>query len=183
MVIARRMEPATFERLAVYAEYLRAELWDGVLVEKPVMSPRHGDVVVELAFALQSQIERARARVRIDHAKLAILGGNYVIPDLALIPTSALTNPDDADLYHGPVLFVAEVWSPTTGGYDSADNVPGYMARGDAEIWRIHPVERTVTRWVREPDGEYAESVVTGGRIVLAALPEVEIDTAQIVRE
>ncbi len=180
MVIAQRMDPATYERLAVYGEYLRTELWDGVLVEKPTMSQGHGDVMVKLVVALRLQLDRARARVRVNHAKLAILGGSYFIPDLTIPPAEAFTDPRAADLFHVPAFLVVEVWSPSTGSYDIDVKLPAYRARGDAEIWRIHPPGRSIARWVRQPDGGYAESVVTGGRIALAALPEVEIDTAEI---
>src|SRR3712207_8267863 len=50
--------------------------------------------------------------------------------------------------------------------------------RGDLEIWRIHPYERTLTAWRRQPDGSYGEAVHTLGIIHPVALPNVAIDLA-----
>jgi Uma2 family endonuclease len=182
MAIAQRMDPATYERLAVLDEFKRTELWDGVPVEKPTMSQGHGDALVELTLALRLRIDRVRGRVRVNHAKLAIPGGNFFIPDLAILPADAFTDPTAADLFHVPAFLVVEVWSPSTGSYDIDVKLPAYRARGDAEIWRVYPPERSITRWVRRPDGAYLESVVTAGRIALAALPDVEIDVADVFR-
>ncbi len=47
--------------------------------------------------------------------------------------------------------------------------------RGDTEIWLIHPYERTLTAWRRQPDGTYAETVYRGGPVQPATLPDVTI--------
>lgn len=56
------------------------------------------------------------------------------------------------------------------------EKLPEYQRRGDLEIWRIHPSERTLTAWRREPDGSYAESLYRGGTVHPVALPGVSID-------
>ncbi len=71
---------------------------------------------------------------------------------------------------------MAEVWSPSTGDYDVEDRLPEHQRRGDAEIWRLHPYERTVTIWRRLDDGSYSESVVVSGSVQPIALPGVTID-------
>jgi hypothetical protein len=70
---------------------------------------------------------------------------------------------------------VAEVWSSSTGNYDTDTRIPVYMQRGDLEVWRIHPYERTLTAWVRQPDGRYEETLNREGVIALSALPGVTI--------
>lgn len=182
MAIAQRMDPATYERLAAHDEYERTELWDGVPVEKPTMSHGHGDVMVALVIAIDPQLDFGQARLRVNHAKLAVPGGTYYIPDVAILPAAAFGEPTDADLNHAPAMLVAENWSPSTGAYDVNVKLPGYMARGDAEIWRVHPLERIVTRWVRMPDGRYQETTIADGRIELAALPGVGVDVASVFR-
>jgi len=54
--------------------------------------------------------------------------------------------------------------------------VQGYRERGDAEIWFIHPYERTLTAWRRQPDGTYREDLYRGGLISVVSLPGVTID-------
>ena len=79
------------------------------------------------------------------------------------------------EVYDAPLPFVAEVWSPSTGDYDVDAKFPEYRARGDLEIWRIHPYDHVVMAWIRGDDGEYDERTYTGGEVRLAALP-VTID-------
>jgi Uma2 family endonuclease len=57
------------------------------------------------------------------------------------------------EYYEQPLPLVVEVWSPSTGEYDIDSKLPEYQARGDKEIWRLHPYERTVRSWQRQPDG------------------------------
>ena len=75
-----------------------------------------------------------------------------------------------------PLPLVVEVWSPSTGDYDVETKIPVYQQRGDLDIWRLHPYEPSLARWVRQTDGSYAESTHQGGVIELAALPGVTID-------
>jgi Uma2 family endonuclease len=83
--------------------------------------------------------------------------------------------PGTLAIFSDPLPLVVEVWSRSTGGYGLEAKIPVYMQRGDAEIWHIHPHERTVTSWVRQADGTYQATVHRSGTIRLAALPGVEI--------
>ena len=71
--------------------------------------------------------------------------------------------------------LVVEVWSPSTGDYDVEEKLPEYQRRGDLEIWRLHPYDKTLIRWVQQPDGSYADSLLRGGSVQPAALPGVSI--------
>ena len=72
--------------------------------------------------------------------------------------------------------MVVEVWSPSTGTYDVNAKLPEYRRRGDLEVWRVHPFERTLTVWRRQPDGGYVETIYDGGRVQPASMPGVTID-------
>ena len=61
------------------------------------------------------------------------------------------------------------------GEYDVDAKLPVHQQRGDLEIWRIHPYERTLIAWRRQPDGSYEETIHRGGIITLK-LPGVEVD-------
>ena len=69
-----------------------------------------------------------------------------------------------------------EGWSPSTGVYDVTEKIPGYKHRGDREIWRVHPFDRTLTAWRRQPAGVYTESVYRGGLVHAEPLPGARID-------
>jgi len=105
---------------------------------------------------------------------------NYYIPDVFVIPTELvrplLERRDVLEAYDDPLPLVVEVWSPSTGDYDVDSKLPEYQRRGDLEIWRVHPFDRTLIAWRREPDGSYAESHYAGGTVQPVALPNVTID-------
>jgi Uma2 family endonuclease len=79
-----------------------------------------------------------------------------------------------------PLPFVAEVWSVSTGTYDVKAKLPIYQQRGDAEIWLIHPYDRVITAWRRQPDGTYGSSVHDAGMVELIAIPGVVVDIAEL---
>jgi Uma2 family endonuclease len=101
------------------------------------------------------------------------------MPDPMVIPTAYSEEIRDRPvlaIFSDPLPLVVEVWSPTTGDYDVDAKVPVYQQRGDLEIWRIYPYERTLTSWQRQPDGSYQEITHRGGIVTPVALPGVAID-------
>jgi len=89
-------------------------------------------------------------------------------------------DPHAFNAFAEPLPLVVEISFRTTGDYDIAAKRPGYRERGDAEIWRLHPLRHSVTIWRRQPDGSYAESVHTSGVIELFALPGVSINLDEL---
>jgi Uma2 family endonuclease len=176
-----RVSEDTYRRLALESPTNgQLELYQGELREKPEMSVEHGDEMFHLAHLLQSQLDRSEYRLRTDHAKLRRSADTYYVPDIAVIPT-ALERvlrrvPGSLDAYSEPLPLVIEIWSPSTGRYDIDEKIPGYQARGDLEIWRVHPYEGTVTVWRKISDGSYVESVHRGGELRPQSLPGVVID-------
>lgn len=168
----------TYRRLALGNPQL--ELHRGQFREKPWMSAVHGDVIGLLLEQLFGQLDRNEYRVRAQHARLRISSTTYYVPDIAVVPTTAvrvlLESPRSLDAYPEPLPLVAEIWSPSTGDYDIHAKLPGYPQRGDREIWYIHPYERTLTAWHREPDGTYVETVYRDGIVQPASLPDVAVD-------
>jgi Uma2 family endonuclease len=90
-----------------------------------------------------------------------------VIP--AEFVTPLLDLRDVLEAYDDPLPLVVEVWSRSTGDYDVREKLTVYQQRGDLEIWYIHPYERTLTSWVREPDGSYGETIYRDDDIVRPA--------------
>jgi Uma2 family endonuclease len=125
-------------------------------------------------------LDRTEFQVRINAGRVRRTDETYYIPDIIVFPArlaaSLRGRPDVLESYDAPLPFVAEVWSPSTGGYDVDKKLPEYMKRGDLEIWRLHPYERTLTAWRRQPDGTYRETVFHGGLVQPVALPGVTID-------
>ena len=158
----------------------RWELHRGQLREKPGMSAEHNHAMFELGYQLRGQLDPNEYRVRVNAGHVRQGDVTYFIPDVIVIPTALELgqrgHPGSLELYVDPLPLVIEVWSPSTGAYDVDAKLPEYQRRGDLEIWRFHPFDRTLTAWRRRDDGTYAETVHTGGVVRLAALPNVAID-------
>ncbi len=180
MVVAHHISEQEYRELALNDPDHLWELWDGVPREKPLMSMKHDNVSFLLGYMLQSQLDWSTSRVNVNGGKARRSSRNYFIPDVVVIP-AALQIPyeDDPRAFNAfaePLPLVVEVWSRTTGAYDFATKLQAYRARGDAEIWFIHPYERTLTTWRRQPNGSYVEEAFRGGTVAVVSLPGVSID-------
>jgi Uma2 family endonuclease len=158
----------------------RWELVGGRLREKPGMSFEHGRVMMRLAARLYNQLDPNEFEVRTQHARLRRSAATYYVPDVAVISIAIaralIERPGSLDAYADPLPLVVEIWSPSTGDYDIDAKLPDYQRRGDLEIWRIHPYERILTAWRRQPDDSYVETVYRGGIVRPVLLPGVAID-------
>jgi Uma2 family endonuclease len=102
--------------------------------------------------------------VRIAGSRVRYSESNYFIPDVFVTPTSLV------------LPLVVEVWSPSTGRRDLELKLRRHREQGHAEIWFIHPFDRTLTAGRLQPDGTYSETVFKSGIVRLVALPGVTID-------
>ncbi len=184
MAIQTRISNEAYERLALAEPDRQWELRDGHLREKPGMTAAHNELAVTLGYILLSQLDRAAYRVRIDAGRLRRPQATYFIPDVFVVPTAyvipLMDQQDVLEVYDQPLPLVVEVWSRSTGEYDIEEKLAVYQQRGDLEIWRIHPYERTLTAWRRLPDGSYDETIHHDGVVRPTALPGIEIDLAAL---
>jgi Uma2 family endonuclease len=174
------MSEETYREFALGDPQGQWELSRGQLREKPEMSVEHGGIMDSLLAFLYGQLDRNEYRIRTTHARLRRSADTYYVPDIAVIPTpvvqALLEQPGSLDAYPEPLPLVVEIWSPSTGRYDINEKLPDYQARGDLEIWYVHPYERTLTARRRRLDGSYTESVYRGGIVRPESLTGVEID-------
>ncbi len=168
----------TFEELALANP--RLELHHGVVREKPAMAIGHNYAMVELFGQLREQLDRRRFVTRMNLGRVRRLSSTYFVPDIYVVPMEATvtdrTRWRELEVFDEPLPLVIEIWSPSTGNYDIDEMIPEYLARGDREIWRLHPFEPALTIWRRMDDGSYEESRHTGGLVQITTLPGVTID-------
>jgi Uma2 family endonuclease len=161
-------------------ELVRGQLW-----ERPGMSVTHDRVTMDVVERLLRQLDRGHFRVSAGLARLRVSAETYYEPDVAVIPTAIwqrlAEDPRALNAYDEPLPLVVEVWSPSTGKRDIELKLPDYQRRGDAEIWFIHPFERTLTAWRRMPDGAYVETTYREGIVKPASLPMVAIDLDELL--
>lgn len=183
MSVAHRINEAEYTQIVLSDREHQWELVEGQLREKPGMSWEHVNIVSRLNVLLQLQLDWAQYRV-LPEARVRRPAATIFLPDLLVVPTAFgepfRERPGTLVIFPGPLPLVAEVWSASTGNYDVDTKLPVYMQRGDLEIWRIHPYERTLTAWVRQPDGSYAETVYREGAINPSVLPGVTISLAEL---
>jgi Uma2 family endonuclease len=156
------------------------ELCDGAVREKPGMASEHNDPLFYLAHDIASQLDRRVYRVRSNSTHLQRATASYFIPDIIVFPTASfresLGQMHRLEKYEEPMFLVVEIWSRSTGNYDIDTKIPEYQARGDLEIWRLDPYERTLAVWRRNQAGTYDETHYTGGLVTVASLPNVVVD-------
>jgi Uma2 family endonuclease len=174
----------TYEQLALEDSDEVWELVCGRLRKKPIMTAEHNQPARLLVFLLMSRIDRSRYTAG-ERAAVRISDGSYFVPDVTVIPLAAvrrhaLERPRGLEIYVEPLPLVVEIWSPSTGEYDVETKLPEYQMRCDEETWRIHPYERTITAWRRQPDGSYAETACRSGTVPVLSLPGVVIEFAEL---
>jgi Uma2 family endonuclease len=174
----------TYVRLELEDPEGQWELRYGQLVQKPVMTYEHNEVTWTLGVTLQNQLGRERYTVRVNSGRTHRPEVSCLIPDVMVIPRSItpkrLNKPLWPEAYTEPLPLVVEVWSRSTGRYDARTKLPDYQARGDMEIWYIHPYERTLTAWRWQPDGTYTRPQHHGGVVEPLALPGVRINLDEL---
>ena len=169
----------TFAQVALEDPSGHWELHCGRLRQKPALTYLHNHAGYWVSVQIAVQIDRRQFDVRFNAGHLAVPSGNYYIPDVIVIPAElavAIRETGGLETYSAPLPLVVEVWSPSTGDYDNATKLQAYQERGDREIWLLHPMDRTLIAWRRQPDGSYVEALFREGTISLLAVPGVTVD-------
>ena len=176
---------ATYERLALEDDDTTWEYLCGHVREKPPMTHEHNSVMRLLGWQIQSQLSIAEYQVAQNAPRTRRPESSYFVPDVMVIPVSyfpEIAGTGQLEAFTRPLPFVAEVWSKSTGNYDVETKFDEYRRRGDLEIWRVHPYEKTVTAWRRQPDASYTETlyVEADGEAPILSLPGVVVRFSEI---
>ncbi len=177
----------TYERLALEDPDGKWELVCGRLRSKPGMTTRHNQLGMRIGAYLYLQVNADAFEIRVDSGRVRAVDGSGFIPDVMVVPAelvhrSRQETPAALEAYQEPLPLIVEIWSPSTGGHDEQVKLRAYQERGDEEIWLVHPAERSLRAFVRQPDGSYTEARYTTGEVRAARLPGVTIDLAALFR-
>jgi len=170
---------STYKKIALEDPSGAWELHCGELRRKPLMTAEHNNVAWQLTVQLARQLDPARFDVRSNAGSVRRSSQSYYIPDVYVVRhemVRAQFGSRRLEVFTSPLPLVVEIWSPSTGDYDVETKLIEYQVRGDLEIWRIHPLEHTLTTWVRQADGSYAETLCTSGSVHTTILDGVIIE-------
>ncbi len=170
----------TYARVVLENPTGRWELAAGRLRNQPPTTVRHEILVRRLTALLSIQLNWREWSVGLTRLRVSVR--TYFVPNVAVVPMTLVETllPDQLEVYAEPVPLVAEVWLPFTGDYDVDEKLREYQSRGDLEIWRIQPYDRTLTAWRRQPEGSYTEETFRGGIVRPVVLPNVSIDLNEL---
>jgi Uma2 family endonuclease len=178
-----------------YADYLvwsrssGDELIDGAayVKEPPAPSLIHQGIVTELGRQAGNALEDTSSRVFIAPVDVRLPKSNeqgdevdtVVQPDVLIICDRRKT---DSRGIHGAPDWIAEVLSPSTASYDQIVKLPAYERAGVAEVWLVHPIDRTVAIY-RLEEGRYGRATILElkGHAQISAVPAVTIDWDRVI--
>jgi Uma2 family endonuclease len=148
------------------------------------MTAGHNHVQSELARDLMLRLTEHEYSVHCNPGRLRVSKDTYFVPDLFVVPRAFVDQrlrwiPDQLEVYDRTIPLVVKVWSPVVGGYDVEENLRRYQQRGDWEIWRVHPCDKTLTAWQRE-GGAHSAALHQRGAGQPASLPGVGIELQRL---
>jgi len=176
----------TYERVALEDPSIPLEWWYGELREKPGGTFEHNSAASAVVYYLCRQLDWKQFEVRGNTGRVSRAGEFAFIPDVFVLPRALKQprsdTPGGLEAYEQPLPLVVEVWSPSTGDYDVDEKLPEYRRRGDLEVWRIHPYERTLIAWRRRADGSYTETAYgpETAEVPVESLPGVVIPFGEL---
>ncbi|MEX2049372.1 MAG: Uma2 family endonuclease [Gemmatimonadota bacterium] len=160
----------------------RYEVIDGELLVTPGPSPLHQRVSLRLAMVLDAYVERHGLGVVLHEVDLLFQTGQFLRPDLLVVPESSRAGITKRGVEMAPSLVV-EILSPTSGAIDRVKKPARYGDFGVPEYWVLDPEERCGWVWRFAQGAKEAEHVT--GRLVWDApgAPEpLVIDLEDVLR-
>ncbi len=150
-----------------YSDYARLpddgnhyEVLDGELLVTPSPSPLHQRLSYRLARLLDTYVEGHRLGVMIQDVDLLFRTGQFLRPDLLVVPESSRPGITKRGIEMAPSLVV-EILSPTSGAIDLVKKPARYGDFGIPEYWVLDPENRCAWVW-RFAEGAKSPEQVSG---------------------
>jgi Uma2 family endonuclease len=147
------MSPLELRYDWTYADYARLpddgnhyEVLDGELLVTPSPSPAHQIVLARLLLILIPYVERHGIGVVIPDVDLLFQTGQFLRPDVLVVPESGRSGITNRGVETAPALVV-EILSPTSGSIDRVKKPARYGAFGIPEYWVLDPEELCAWVW------------------------------------
>lgn len=159
----------------------RHEVLDGEVLVTPAPTPHHQKVIGRLLYRLIDYVEHRRAGWVFQDVDLLFQTGQFLRPDLLVVPRDAREGITDRGVEVPPTLVV-EVLSPSSRTIDRVKKPRRYLDFGVPAYWVVDPNEGAVHVWTLET-GPDAPRRVEG--TLRWAFPEgaepLEMEVAELV--
>ena len=132
----------------------KEEILDGkVYYMSPSASPRHGEILLNIAILFKNYLKGKKCKVFTDTIDIYLddSGHNRVIPDVSILCDETKFTKRG---YEGIPSLVVEVLSPTSINRDRKEKFHTYEKYGIKEYWIIDPLYNAVEQFVLE-NGKY----------------------------
>jgi Uma2 family endonuclease len=129
----------------------RYEVIDGELLVTPSPSPLHQRIAARLLMVLDPFVVEHGLGLVIPDVDLLFQTGQFLRPDLLVVPVAGRASITDRGI-ETPPLLVVEILSPTSGAIDRVKKPSRYGDFGIPEYWVLDPEERCAWVW-RFPAG------------------------------
>ena len=140
----------------------RYEIHDGELSVTAAPSPRHQDVVLNVATVLRAHVsERGLGRVFVAPIDVILSDTSIVQPDIVYVATDRLALISGRGIESAPTLVV-EVLSPSTTVSDRNTKMQLYARHGIPWYWVVDPDSRTTEVYGLEGSGYELAARVAG---------------------
>lgn len=149
-----------------YSEYARLpddgnryEVLDGEVLVTPAPSPHHQQVVFRLQVRLHEYLRRGEAGWVFHDVDVLFASGQFLRPDLVVVPFDAREGITDRGIEVPPILVV-EVLSPSSRTIDRVRKPRRYLELGVPTYWVVDPTEEEIWVWNKEggPDAPRKEA-------------------------
>ena len=124
----------------------RYEVIDGEVLVTPAPSTDHQQILLRLSKALDDYVERARFGVVLPDVDVLFVTGQFLRPDLVVVPRSAREGVTSRGIEAPPALMV-EILSPSSRSIDRVKKPRRYADFGVPEYWVVDPEERCIWVW------------------------------------
>jgi Uma2 family endonuclease len=141
-----------------YSEYARLpddgnryEVVDGEVLVTPAPTPHHQKVIMRLAVRLLEYVEGRGAGWVLQDVDLLFVTGQFLRPDLLVVPAEGRPGITDRGVEVPPALVV-EVLSPSSRTIDRVKKPRRYLEFGVPAYWVVDPFDGVV--WIWEAGGD-----------------------------
>jgi Uma2 family endonuclease len=175
-------------KTVTYEEWLRMpevtdaveEVVNGEIRIMPPPKWKHSEIVENLQYQLQAQLDRDAYRVKVSDFGLIIRKSPLTsrIPDLAVFQRGSIVE-EDGYIHSAPQL-VAEVLSPANTRREREEKLADYASIAVPEVWVISPEARTVEVLILEDGFLRSTQILASGSLTPKLFPQVSVDIGRI---